>query len=124
MWIFTRYGFYSIACANKAGSGGIDPNTVMVRSRLKEHLLNLQERFKDTAIAKLSIGDSTHTDYRYRIVMPKADWVAALSEMATEQTWSNFKNESATFARIHKLSTRYVHALHDIWDVMFRLQAR
>ena len=122
MWIFTRYGFFSIACANKPGSGDIDPNVVMVRTRLKEHLLNLQERFKDANIAKLPIESSSHTDYRYRLVMPKAEWVLALSEMATEQTWRNFKNEAGLFARIHNLSRRYVDALHDIWDVMYRLQ--
>ena len=124
MWIFTKYGFFSIACANKRGSGDIDPNVVMVRSRLKEHLVNLQERFKETDIAKLAIEDSTHTDYRYRIVMPKDEWVAALSEMSAEQTWRNFKNEASLFTRAHKLGTRYVHALHDIWEVMYRLQAK
>jgi hypothetical protein len=69
MWIFTRYGFFSIACANKPGSGSIDVDVVMVRSRLKEHLLNLQERFKDASLAKLSIESSSHTDYRYRLVI-------------------------------------------------------
>jgi len=50
MWIFTKYGFFSIACANKPGSGDIDPNVVMVRSRLKGHLVNLRERFRETDI--------------------------------------------------------------------------
>ena len=122
MWTFTRYGFFSIACANKAGTGDIDPNVVMVRARLKEHLLNLQERFKDANIAKLTIESSSHTDYRYRLVMPKTEWVAALSEMATEQTWRNFKNEASLFERSHNLSRRYVDALHNIWSVMHRLQ--
>jgi predicted small integral membrane protein len=122
MWIFTRYGFFSIACANKPGSGSIDADVVMVRSRLKEHLLNLQERFKDASLAKLSIESSSHTDYRYRLVMPKAEWAAVLSEMATEQTWRNFKNEASLFERAHNLSRRYVDVLHDIWGVMHRLQ--
>jgi hypothetical protein len=123
MWIFTRYGFFSIARANKAGSEDIDPDLVMVRSRLKEHLLRLQNRFKDTNIGKLTIGSSEHTDYRCRIVMPKSEWSAALSEMAMEQTWRNFKSEAGLFQRVHKLSERYVEALHDIWTVMYRLQA-
>jgi len=47
MWIFSRQGFFSIACADKPGSGRkIDPDTVMVRARLKAHLQNLKNRFK------------------------------------------------------------------------------
>jgi hypothetical protein len=122
MWIFTRYGFFSIACANKNGNGDIDPNVVMVRARLKEHLLKLQERFKEASFAKLPIESSSHTDYRYRLLMPKTEWVSALSEMAAEQTWRNFKNEAGLFERTHNLSKRYVDALHDIWSVMHRLQ--
>ena len=122
MWIFTKYGFFSIACANKAESREIDPSVVMVRARLKMHLQNLQERFKDTNIAKLAIDSSAGTDYKYRIVMPKSEWVSALSEMATEQTWRNFKNEASLFQRVHNLSRRYVDALHEIWGVMHGLQ--
>ena len=124
MWIFTRYGFFSIACADKPGSGDIDPDVVMVRARLKEHLLNLQERFNDLSLAKLPIESSTNTDYRYRIVMPKAEWLAALTELAAEQTWANFKNEASRFSRCKKMVHAYVDALHTVWDVMHRLQVR
>ena len=44
MWIFTRYGFFSAACAQKK-NGAIDKDTIMVRSRTKRHLLKLQKRF-------------------------------------------------------------------------------
>lgn len=124
MWIFTRYGFFSIACANKPDGREIDSDSVMVRARDKQHLLNLQERFKGTSIASLAIQTTPENDYRYRLVMPKTDWVGALSEMATEQTWRNFKNEASLFARTHKFSSLYVDALHNIWDVMYRLQSR
>lgn len=124
MWLFTKYGFYSIACADKLGGDrykdDIDPNTVMVRARLKQHLENLQERFKD--IAKLPIDAITGIDYRYRIIMPKHLWVEALSEMAMEQTWRNFKNEASAFARLRNLGNTYINALHDIWEIMHEVQ--
>jgi predicted small integral membrane protein len=123
MWIFTRYGFFSIACATGA-DGALDADTVMVRSRLREHLLSLKERFPETELGKAEIQSSDHTDYRYRIVMPKAVWVAALTELATEQTWSNFKNETSRFTRAKKAAYTYVDALHRIWDVMHRLQVQ
>jgi DNA-3-methyladenine glycosylase I len=37
-----------------------------------------------------------------------------------EQTWSNFKNEAARFQG--KAGADYVHALHEVWSVMYRLQ--
>lgn len=123
MWIFTRYGFFSIACATGT-DGTLDTDTVMVRSRLREHLLSLKERFPETELGKAEIQSSDHTDYRCRIVMPKAVWVAALTELATEQTWSNFKNETSRFTRAKKAAYTYVDALHRIWDVMHRLQVQ
>jgi len=46
--------------------------------------------------------------------------VAVMSEMADEQTWSNFKNEAARFQG--NAGRDYVQALHDVWDVMRNLQ--
>ncbi len=123
MWVFTRYGFYSIACANKA-DGKLDPDTVMVRARLREHLKALQERFAETEIGKAEILNWSQRDYRYRIVVPKAVWAGALTEMAVEQTWSNFKNEAGRFARIKHMAYGYVDALHSVWEVMYGLQGR
>jgi hypothetical protein len=121
MWIFTRYGFFSIACADKP-DGTINPDVVMVRARLQEHLVSLKSRFPDSEIAKGEILRWDGRDYRYRIIVPKVAWVAALAEMATEQNWSNFKNETGRFSRAKKTAHAYVDALHRIWDVMHRLQ--
>ena len=123
MWVFTRYGFFSIACASKA-DGKLDAETVMVRARLREHLKALQERFAETEIGKAEILNWSQRDYRYRIVVPKAAWAAALTEMAMEQTWSNFKNEAGRFSRIKNLAYGYVDALHSVWEVMYGLQGR
>ena len=121
MWIFTRYGFFSIACADKT-DGAINPDTVMVRARLHEHLVSLRDRFPYSELGKAQILNWDGRDYRYRIIVPKAAWVAALAELATEQTWSNFKNETSRFTRAKKTAYAYVDALHRVWDVMHRLQ--
>jgi hypothetical protein len=123
MWIFTRYGFFSIACADKP-DGTIDPDTVMVRARLHEHLVSLRNRFPDTELGKAEILNWDGRDYRYRIILPKVAWVATLAELATEQTWSNFKNETSRFSRAKKAAYAYVDALHRVWDVMHRLQVQ
>lgn len=121
MWVFTKYGFVSIACASKP-NGGIDESTVMVRARLRQHLENLKARFPDTELGKAKILESAGTDYKYRLVVPKEVWVSVLSELAMEQTWSNFKNEAARFARIKKISDGFVNALHKVWEIMHDLQ--
>ena len=123
MWIFTRYGFFSIACVNKP-DGTINPDIVMVRARLHEHLVSLKDRFPDTELGKAEILSWDGRDYRYRIILPKVAWVAALAQLATEQTWSNFKNETSRFSRAKKAAHAYVDALHRIWDVMHHLQVQ
>ncbi len=122
MWVFTRYGFVSIACARKK-DGSLDEDTVMVRARARKHLENLQERFPDSALGKADILTGAGTDYRFRLIVPKAEWASLLSQLAMEQTWPNFKNEASRCAGLKKVSGMYVHALHEIWAIMADLQA-
>ena len=42
-----------------------------------------------------------------------------VGKLAQEQSWSNFKNEAARYQRWDR---RYVRALHEVWEVMHRLQ--
>jgi hypothetical protein len=123
MWIFTRYGFVSVACASRK-NGEIDEETVMVRARSRQHLVNLKERFPDTELGNTEILSAAGTDYEYRIVLPKAKWVSILSELAMEQTWSNFKSESSRFATLKRMKHSYVNVLHEIWHVMQSFGAR
>jgi len=123
MWIFTRYGFFSIACASKT-DGTIDPDNLMVRARLHEHLVSLRDRFPDSEIGKAEILSWDGRDYKYRIIVSKVAWVGALTEMAAEHTWSNFKNEASKFSRAKKMAHAYVDSLHQIWEVMYRLQGQ
>jgi hypothetical protein len=94
----------------------------MVRARSRKHLESLRERFPNSEFAKAEIMRNVGTDYRFRVIVSKAEWVSIVSQLVTEQTWSNFKNEAARFAHKMKSSTTYVHALHQIWEVMFRFQ--
>ena len=55
MWLFTKHGFQIAVCALQGdGSHGqpVDPDRIMVRSRLRCHLDALKQRFPD------QIGDS------------------------------------------------------------------
>ena len=117
MWIFTRYGFYSVACASTP-DGSLDKETVMVRGRRKDHLQNLRDRFP--VIADAEIVTMADRDYRYRFVVPKSVWAPILAQLAEEQEWSNFKSEVAAYQGAEGAS--YVRALHDVWGIMYRVQ--
>lgn len=131
MWVFLKYGFYSIACADKPATGRlkknvreIDPNMVMVRARTRQHLRNLQLRFPGTLIGNAVIDESDRADYGFRIIVPKTEWAVALMELAMEQDYRNFKNEAAVFQKLKGFNGRFVTALHSVWDVMFKLQCK
>lgn len=115
MWIFTKYGFFSIACARNE-NGGIDPSLLMVRTRMSEHLENLKRRFP--ALEAFEIRGAEFADYPFRLIVPKSLWTSLLVSLAEEQTWSNFKNEAAAYEKEHEHSGRYVDALHRVWSVM------
>ena len=83
MWLFTRYGFYSIACADKP-DGSLDTQTVMVHARRIARVCKVcRKRFP--ALAAGEILTWPKRDYRYRLIVPKTSWVAIIGELAQEQ---------------------------------------
>ncbi len=117
MWLFTRYGFYSIASADKP-DGSLDPDSLMIRSRVLAHLQNLKARFP--ALKDADVLVTPDRDYRYRVIVSKSDWAEAVVELVREQEWANFKSEAARHQGI--LGSDYLAALHETWAVMYRLQ--
>jgi len=71
-------------------------------------------------VAKARIITLPNQDYRYRIIVPKNIWVAALTQLAEEQIWSNFKRQVAMHQG--KSGADYIDALHEVWGTMNRLQ--
>ena len=117
MWLFTRYGFFSVVNGRRPNRT-TDPDTVMVRARRMAHLRNLQSRFP--ALAAYPVATTPDHDYRYRIVLPKAEWLPVLTALGAEQNWCNFKSETGRY--LGAAGADYTDALHKVWDVMHRLQ--
>jgi len=122
MWLFTKYGFYSVVCARQ-GDGGygqpIDENRLMVRARLRQHLEALRTRFA-AVLGDAEILAFPGSDYAFRIFVPKTAWVTVAAELTDEIAYDNFKAEVAR----GDASQSYEAALHDVWNVMNRLQKR
>ncbi len=121
MWIFTRYGFYSVATATaEVGlDTSPDPDPVMIRARSRAHLENLQSRFKE--MSGRQILEWPDRDYRFRIIVGKEIWASVIAELAREQTWSNFKSKVASSLSGDR---EYVQAIHEVWSVMGKLQEK
>ena len=120
MWLFSRYGFFSVACAHvqPGGTGRLNADLLMVRARQRRHLENLKHRFQ--ALSNYEIVTNIGTDYRYRILVPKSVWSSVVAELVGEQTWSNFKDETARF--LGPECRDYQDSLHRIWSVLMELQ--
>jgi hypothetical protein len=122
MWIFTKHGFYSAVCARQGnGKHGqpIDPDRIMVRARLRQHLEALKKRYSDL-ISECEIREFAGTDYAYRIFVDKPKWSQVLAGLAEETDYDNFKSEVARHQG--RAGAAYEHSLHEVWSVMNRLQ--
>ena len=122
MWVFTKHGFFSAVCARQGdGKHGspIDPDRIMVRARVREHLEALKQRFPDL-LSACDIQEFAGTDYAFRIFIDKRVWSAVLSGLGDETDYDNFKSEVARHQG--RAGAAYERSLHDVWSVMYRLQ--
>jgi hypothetical protein len=122
MWIFTKHGFFSAACARQGdGSQGqpIDLRRIMVRARVRGHLEDLKQRFPEL-LGQCEIQKFAGTDYAFRIFVDKSVWSQVLSGLAEETDYDNFKTEVARHQG--RAGAAYERSLHEVWSVMNRLQ--
>lgn len=122
MWLFTKYGFFSVVCARQ-GDGGhgrpIDRGRFMVRARLRSHLDALKERF-DGLLGHCDVCEFVGTDYAYRLFVDKATWAEVLGALNDEIDYDNFKAEVARHEG--RSGSAYESALHRVWSAMNRIQ--
>ena len=80
MWLFTTQGFYSVVAHRR------DSDRLLVRARAREDLEALREQ-----IPGLRITSDREADYRWRTVVSRAEWVAAVAILAASIDYDNFK---------------------------------
>lgn len=127
MWIISTDGFLSVV------EHRTDHSLVLVRARDKRHLENLLEyvpdqietkrKYMPRTVTKVdkAIVDTTNSDYRYRITIPKRAMALAAQKMVLAVNYPNFKNAAAV--RKGRTSQGFVNALHDVWDAFAKIQA-
>lgn len=122
MWLFTRYGLFSVTNARQGrGRPGsaLDPRRLQVRARSRKHLELLVARFR--ALRGYKLIETPSADYRFRIIVRRKVWMRVATELVREITYPNFKNEC--HGNI-ELEDEYISALHRVWSVGDDLQRR
>jgi hypothetical protein len=107
MWLFTTDGFFS------AVNDRNDEGTIIVRSRVRDDAARLVD-----AVGVGRIIETRDSDYRFRVRLPRAAWVAYVAAAAEAIDYSNFKAAVAV-----RQGASRAHAYADVWAVLRRLQA-
>ena len=130
MWIFTTYGFFSVVntTSSKISNGDIDPidQVVEVRSRYREHLESLKDRFNELIGPEEILGYDDpsslyrNRDYEYRIIINAETWVHLGAMLSADITYPNFKDEVlGSLAEDPRLAkTPYIDQLHSVYNVV------
>lgn len=111
MWVITNIGFYSIVEKPEDK----EESLLTVRARVKSALEQLRDRYLPTLGA---ISEDAGTDYKYRAKAPRLELASALSQIALDIDYSNFKNSVA-----EKQGADRSKLYHGLWDVLYGLQS-
>jgi len=110
MWLFTKYGFYSIV--KKKFGNQVKP--FQLRARKQKDLENLIR----IAMLETKITETLQADYHYRITVDEKELIWILEVLADHLDYENFKSMIAGQAdQKDKLS-----AYHNIWAAMYSFQ--
>lgn len=128
MWIFTTYGFFSVV--NKTDPSRYDEDIeaseeeMEVRSRYREHLELLIERFPEQIgdekiLAYDDPGFQPGTDYEYRIKINAEQWIHLAAMLAADVTYPNFKSEVQECVLETQLkNTPYLDQCYDVYTAV------
>jgi len=125
MWLFTRYGFFSVTNARQERGrlgASLDPDRLQVRARSRKHLELLIEQFDAlSGDAASDIIETPKADYLFRIIVQREAWAAVAGALATEIDYPNFKSKCVSRP---ELEDEYISTLHEVWGAANDLQGR
>ncbi len=100
MWLITTIGFFSVV--QKPSS-----DVLTVRARVKKDLDTLREKYLPNLSTTIT---NTGSDYPYRATVRHVDFAEALSAIAKDIDYGNFKSHVA-----QAMGLRRAHLYHKIW---------
>lgn len=114
MWIFTKYGFFSVVCARvSAGSRLVDTGVMQIRARDKRQLQALHNAYPQ--LQPFSIYESATADYAYRLFVPKTIWQRVAYNLCDDIDYSDFKS---MLRQQSECTEAYYSACGRVWAVM------
>jgi hypothetical protein len=114
MWVFTRFGFFSVVCDTKHGP--LNPEMLMIRARVRSHLEKLKNKFSNLKVFPIE-DYKPGNDYECRIYVPKQVWENVMAQLVSEIDYGNFKNEAIKEVGYGKYSS----SLSKVWYIMANL---
>ena len=116
MWIFTKYGFFSVVKKRDESSGRL---AYHIRARRRGDLenlvdLELDDRNRTALIAsrrRLKIVDTPAGDYCSRLIVDAWNWARISTLLMVSIDYDNFKNEIGDTPDQHDKLAAY----HDVW---------
>ena len=110
MWLFTKYGFFSIVQDRN------DSRRVLVRARIRNDLERLLHLLDDKCDGEApEVVEMPDADYAFRIFLDKAAWAKVAKVLANDIDYGNFKNA------VHGEPDRD-QAYMEVWSSLSRLQ--
>ena len=124
MWLFTKFGFFSVVCNNNRPLDGsplkgklkVDKGYVAVRARVRKHLENLVAEFG--TLGNPSIIDTPDRDYACRIIVPLGVWAVVQNSLAMRIDYHNFKDAAG------KEDAEFARWLSSVWSLGHAVQSR
>jgi len=111
MWLFTPDGYYSIVQKPQDRKKGM----LTIRTRNRADMDALVARY----LPRAKPYRVRHSDYEWRIRVPQKAWARAVSKMALDIDYSNFKDEVTRWQGTHR---------HDVylrvWQTLLALSDR
>lgn len=95
MWLFTKFGFFSVVCVRNL------KGAVFVRARVREDLETFKKKYLSTEAHKKSPSDrykilvDRKADYPYRLIVKQTVFSEVMFAIASEIDYSNFKDKVA-----------------------------
>jgi hypothetical protein len=112
MWIFSKYGFFSVTQHAKRR------DNIQVRARTDQDLLDLKAAFP--ALDRCPIIETPDADYRWRLIVQRWKWEVVGSALVADIDYGNFKGKIATIPT----QRNKCPMLHEIWHHHHQYQER
>jgi hypothetical protein len=116
MWIFTTRGFFSVV-ENRENN-----EQVLIRARVKSDIQEMHKVFFELGLKAGNVAENFYSDYMYRFVAERMDWISVMEHLMLDLRYTNFK-DAVYMADPMELRERRHNTYLKVWSDMRQLQS-